>query len=805
MVDYKYKDLFYDRSVKKSLWIYNDDETLVLTNSDIHYESFELTESICSEQNLVFGSCEPSMVKFRVSNIVTSLKNQWLTVSETLEGGADEPFLFGRYKVFSDELTSDRKYRDITAYDALHDALEADLTAWYNTLLPNDDSEVTQKQFRDSLFEFLGIEQEDIVLPNDDMIIQRTIQPEQLFGFDVLTALCEINGSFGHIGRNGKFQYILLKEIVEGVYPSDEVPKINADYEDFVTARITKLQIRQEENDIGVSYGTGNNCYVVQDNFLLYGKGTEELQVIAAKLYSVISKVWYRPATVNAKGNPCLEVGDAIKVSTANADIYTYIFQRTLKGIQALRDTYDAEGEQYQTEKVNSVQNQIIQLKGKSNVLERTIEETKLTISDVGKGLQTQITQNSESISTEVTRATKAEGDLSTRITQTANSFSVEINNLQNQIDGNIMTYNLNYVPTLTNYPAWDWTYNIPCNNTVQLRDDLQFEYKDEYWRKNARSVVFNTETFVTYRFLEKDGVWGWIEVADSEYSYVLQQISELKLTDESITLSVSKLEEEIIADYSTKVEVESQIQQMADSITLSVSKTYETKNNASSQYTALSSRITQTADSITTEVKRAQTAEDTLSSRITQNANAINLRVQKGSIISEINQTAESVTIKAAKIDLAGLVSATEFTSKFATIDTLNASIARIATIEANYASVNWVNANFFTADEVRAEIADVESLFANYATISQLNAVDAQFSNLNANNITAGTMSVDRIDLTGLSSKVINVNTLIAASRVTSSYMNATTFNCDQFNGKYPTWETITINGTSYTVLTA
>lgn len=458
MVDYKYKDLFYDRSVKKSLRIYNDDETLVLTNSDIHYESFELTESICSEQNLVFGSCEPSMVKFRVSNIVTSLKNQWLTVSETLEGGADEPFLFGRYKVFSDELTSDRKYRDITAYDALHDALEVDLTTWYNNLLPNDDSEVTHKQLRDSLFEFLGIEQEDIVLPNDDMIIQRTIQREQLFGYDVLTALCEINGCFGHIGRDGKFQYIHLKEMKEGLYPSNTLyPRddlyptnpmnaelinksyyINAEYEDSTTAKIDKLQIRQEEGDVGHTYGTGNNCYIVEGNFLVYGKSSEELEQIAANLYSVISKVWYRPAHVEAKGNPCLEVGDGIRLRTKNKIVYTYILQRTLKGIQALRDTYDAEGEQYQKKDVNSPRAEILQLKGKTNILTRTIEETRLEMSDLDKGLSFRIAANASSIEAEVKRAQGQEVELAAAI-----SLNVEQINLRVRKDNMITELNL--------------------------------------------------------------------------------------------------------------------------------------------------------------------------------------------------------------------------------------------------------------------------------------------------------------------------------------------------------------------------
>lgn len=65
-----------------------------------------------------------------------------------------------------------------------------------------------------------------------------------------------------------------------------------------------------------------------------------------------------------------------------------------------------------------------------------------------------------------------------------------------------------------------------------------------------------------------------------------------------------------------------------------------------------LSSRITQTANEIRSEVTAADNA---LSSRITQTANSIELKVSKDSIISTINQSAESVTINASKISLSG------------------------------------------------------------------------------------------------------------------------------------------------------
>lgn len=73
-------------------------------------------------------------------------------------------------------------------------------------------------------------------------------------------------------------------------------------------------------------------------------------------------------------------------------------------------------------------------------------------------------------------------------------------------------------------------------------------------------------------------------------------------------------------------------------------------------------SRITVAEGSITSEVTRAKAAEESLSSSITQTANSISSKVSKGSVISEINQSPESVTIKASKINFNGLVTANSY-----------------------------------------------------------------------------------------------------------------------------------------------
>lgn len=468
-------ELFLNDSIDKQITIVTDDGKVNITNTELHDDKFELTESICSESELKFGACEASALKFTISNVFLPLKDKWITVKIALDGNAEEPFQIGRYKVYSDKPTADRTCRDVVAYDAMYDIISADMAEWYNTLA----FPMNLKEFRDKFFEYFGVEQADADLINDSMTVEKTISitassadgnviGEVLSGKDVISSICEINGCFGHMGRDGKFHYVALEQEMKGLYPRNDLypaddlyprdPKstkigksfyVTADYEDFLVQSIDKLQIRQEENDIGVIVGSGNNGYAIEGNFLVYGKGSDELKGIASKVYSKIKGIVYRPFSADCKGNPCMEVGESVRFSTKYELIESYILKRTLKGIQSLRDAISADGEEYRSQNVNSVHQDILHLKGKSNVLERTIEETKSTIADVEKGLQSQITQTAseirmevknttdglssritqtaESITAEVTRATQAEGTLSSKITQTAESITTKV------------------------------------------------------------------------------------------------------------------------------------------------------------------------------------------------------------------------------------------------------------------------------------------------------------------------------------------------------------------------------------------
>lgn len=667
----EYGGQFLKDSVDKQLSIVTDDGQIHITNNELHQEQFELTESLCSESELTFGSCEAGMVKFTVSNIFSGLKDKWITIQMVLAGNTANPFQIGRYKVYSDTPEADRTKRDIVAYDALYDVINADVAEWYNTLLPEKDGTTTMKAFRDSFFKHFGIEQAGVQLVNDDMKVEKTVEPEELSGATVLNCICEINGCFGHIGRDGKFYYIYLEQEIQGLYPRNNLypaddlyprePKstrigknlyISAQYEDFLVKTIDKLQIRKEEDDIGVIVGSGTNAYVIQDNFLVYGKGSEELTGIANNIYGKIRGIIYRPFSADCKGNPCIEVGDAVRLPTRYEIIESYVLKRTLKGIQALRDNYEATGEEYRSTQVNSVHKSIIQLKGKTNVLTRTIEETNSKITDVESGLSSEIKQTAtdiraevkntadglssgieqtaESITSEVKRAKQSEEELSSKITQTAESITSEV--------------------------------------------DKKYETKE-----NATNTKTELQTSIR-------------QTADGFTAELSKQVTETKQYAESAAETAESNAKQDTADklkdYSTTTEMNTQINATAEGISAEVSR----KLQSYSTTEQMNSAIRQTADSINTEVLK---------------------KVNGDEIISKINQSAENVSIEANKINLNGAVTANQ-----------NFKIGSDGSAEMPKGKIGPWN---ISAEGLQYAVGEDEQTYLNYNTIILSNAAAA------------------------------------------------------------------------------
>ena len=439
MINSSLKEKYWDSSTDKQMVISVVGTNQKIDNSMLEIGTFALEESLCSESELKFGACEANCVKFTARNTAGNIIGKTISIEETIDGDSENPMPYGVFKVASDVPTADRTKRQITAYDAMYDIINTDVKSWYAGL----SFPMTLKQFRDSFFAHLGIAQVETSLVNDSMTVNKTIVATQtddssavteesaISGKTVVTAICEINGCFGNINREGKFEYVFLKAITSALYPAEDLfPSDNLfpsdantesmtghyitfDYEDFQSKAITQLEIKTSEDNAGAIVGTAGNNYSITGNFLVSDKTGAELEQIANNLLPIMAQAAYTPIkSCTCVGNPCLTLGEPIRFNTTREIVETYLLQRTLTGVQSKRDSISAQGTQTHSAKVNSIRDTIESVERRTGKLERNADHLQSTYEDLEEQTNTKFEQTTKSISAEVDRAQKAEGEL---------------------------------------------------------------------------------------------------------------------------------------------------------------------------------------------------------------------------------------------------------------------------------------------------------------------------------------------------------------------------------------------------------
>lgn len=499
MINSSLKEKYWDSSTDKQMVISVVGANQKIDNSMLEIGTFALEESLCSESELKFGACEANCVKFTARNTAGNIIGKTISIEETIDGDSENPMPYGVFKVASDVPTADRTKRQITAYDAMYDIINTDVKSWYAGL----SFPMTLKQFRNSFFAYLGIAQVETSLANDSMTVNKTIVATQtddssavteesaISGKTVVTAICEINGCFGNINREGKFEYIFLKAITSALYPAEDLfPSDNLfpsdantesmtghyitfDYEDFQSKEITQLEIKTSENNAGAIVGTAGNNYSITGNFLVSDKTGAELEQIANNLLPIMKQAVYIPIkSCTCVGNPCLTLGEPIRFNTTREIVETYLLQRTLTGVQSKRDSISAQGTQTHSAKVNSIRDTIESVERRTGKLERNADHLQSTYEDLEEQTNTKFEQTAKSISAEVNRAQKAEGQLDAslelklgrdendqvvsminasadQITLSGNRLIVNSNNFQLDGDGRVsIVDSLNFIAT---------------------------------------------------------------------------------------------------------------------------------------------------------------------------------------------------------------------------------------------------------------------------------------------------------------------------------------------------------------------
>ena len=160
-------------------------------------------------------------------------------------------------------------------------------------------------------------------------------------------------------------------------------------YEDYTTAPIDKVQIRQSDDDVGVIYPpdeTGTNALVIQGNLLLATQTADALRPVARAIYEQMQGVRYTPMQVSiplAAGTPA--PGEIVTVTDAyGRTMQAYIMQRTISGQKAtLESTGNARRDG--TAAVNSQKWQNLQ--GKVLEIQTSVDGLKITAADLAGGM----------------------------------------------------------------------------------------------------------------------------------------------------------------------------------------------------------------------------------------------------------------------------------------------------------------------------------------------------------------------------------------------------------------------------------
>ena len=378
-------------------WIDGEFEDLTHENGGIKANTFVLQESICSEQYFIFGGCISSQVSFE-----TGHRQFWGTDEDSYPSGRIEVYLEcnkTKIKVFtgriaSAERTSIYSTRKIVAYDYLYDLRNTDIARWYKNQTTDKKKKLTQKQFRDKLFEFLGLEQVSTKLHWDDTYVPDTNNANEMNAVNILKDLCLQNDRFGWMNRDGKFEYLKLRQNSQETGETTSGKKIYKYYNNAEVHLDTFKSFWAKEGRIwfphtiytdpdpnrafGFTQGEPtaqeayeNNVFYNRNSFFVgnedwmdyvwnadeYGGISREKPIIDICYGTFVNqdlKKYYRAQayTVEVIGNPLNTVGQTIELrNTKQMEdgtelewyVHSYIMSRTLKlGNSQLIDTYSA-------------------------------------------------------------------------------------------------------------------------------------------------------------------------------------------------------------------------------------------------------------------------------------------------------------------------------------------------------------------------------------------------------------------------------------------------------------------------------
>ena len=596
------------------------------TSSNMVGGSIEIEESLCSTNSIQFSATEKSSLKVRLGNLnhtIEELQGKKLIAYHIING---EQVPLGEYNIV-DCQNKTVNFIEIEAYDNLQ-LLDRDVSAWWNN---NVVFPVTVRDLLISLLTYCGVSHNiPSTFTNSTYLISQNILLEGVTGLEVLGYIQEISACFIKPDRTGTMRLVKLPTTDWSTATADftyTVPQTvsNLEIADYLTERITKVQVRGTADDVGIIVGTGSNTYVIEANPLLtyIEDSATDIQMIT-NILNDVQNIQYRPFSGTFKGLPYIEIGDMIRVNTIT-DKYGYgvLLHRVLFNSGLRRDKIEVKGTEKQ-ESVTRTNRSVQVLKQQTHEFVNTVSELRSTITEQGQTLGNTVT--GYTYYWLVNDGDTPSADDSGWSTNATLPWAVGKSKWQKIVthyvnrDDTVQITNLTE-PNMIDIETW---YFSSISDTELLDDYLYFtddtyftaytyftEPIDAEWTKERPTAVAGRYIWTRFKKIFSDGTETWTDpVCDRDFADVYALIhtnsTSIVQTNEEISLVAQSMNKEIASALDTVGQINqeittrvSELETTSSGITSSVSKITERIEKAEKTISEVDSKITQTEKDI--------------------------------------------------------------------------------------------------------------------------------------------------------------------------------------------------------------
>ena len=330
----------------------------------------------------------------------------------------------GKYEV--------KAYDNISKFDIIVDS-------WIDSLT----FPITLGDMFNSLCTYCGCTAYSTSFTNSTMKVNDNFTGINITGRAVLGYIAQCAGGFAKAYTNGKIQ---ITKFTTKSITLDNTKYKTFWYADYSAPVIDKVWVGQEDGDVGVTSGTGSNVLNIESNPLLFADSTSAIQPYVNTIFNVVKTYNYTPCKIDLIKDFGINVGDIITVNGITTMIMSKSWDST--GVK-LESTGNA------TREIASSQNsEILALRGKTNVLTRTLEETtnKMTSIETDMGtVKSDVSEVKQTASSLTSTVSSVQQDLSSyknktdqkissvesKIDQQADSITTTVtNNVNTYVDG---------------------------------------------------------------------------------------------------------------------------------------------------------------------------------------------------------------------------------------------------------------------------------------------------------------------------------------------------------------------------------